>query len=121
MQGVQSAEAVLSYRYRGNFERFGGVAPDIIYDGYGQAGKDTARGLEQRTFERFEGIGADGKRANGSVWSRENAKTANLQNPVGEGNGRRTTYLSAADGHLNRGATPPKRSMLIVTYAKGNT
>ena len=86
MQGHQTPQDVLNYRYGGNFERFGGQAPRILYDGYGQAGKDTARGLEQRYFEqlgRLEG-------------------TANKQNPVGEGNARRTEYLAAADEHLNR-------------------
>jgi hypothetical protein len=61
---------------------------------------DTARGLEQRTFEEYEGIGKNGKRAHGSTWTRENAKTANKQNPVGKGNGRRGQYLKAADKHL---------------------
>ncbi|WDG76999.1 DUF6531 domain-containing protein [Pseudomonas chlororaphis] len=88
MQGKQSPADVLKYRYGSNFERFGGQAPDIIYDGYGQQGKDTARGLEQRTFEKFGGLSG----------------TANKQNPVGENNGRRTEYLEAADSHLSKKA-----------------
>jgi len=85
MQGNQTAQDVLKYRYGNDFSRFGGQAPEILYDGYGQAGKDTARGLEQRTFENLGGH--DG--------------TANKQNPVGQGNVRRTEYLNAADEHLN--------------------
>ncbi|MFU0889384.1 RHS repeat-associated core domain-containing protein, partial [Kluyvera sichuanensis] len=86
MQGHQTAQDVLNYRYGGNFERFGGQAPQVIYDGYGQSGKDIARGLEQRRFEQLGGL--DGG-------------TANKQNPVGQGNARRTEYLNAADEHLN--------------------
>ncbi|QGU88102.1 RHS repeat-associated core domain-containing protein [Erwinia sp. J780] len=85
MQGTQMAQDVLNYRYGGNFDRFGGQAPRVLYDGYGQSGKDVARGLEQRTFEQLGGL--DG--------------TANRQNPVGQGNARRTEYLGAADDHLN--------------------
>ena len=58
-------------------------AQDALFQGYGQAGKDVARGLEQRTFEDFGGLKG----------------TANLQNPVGEGNTRRNIYLDAADKH----------------------
>ena len=84
MQGNQTAQDVLNYRYGGNFERFGGTPPVILYDGYGQKGKDIARGMEQRTFEQLGGL--DG--------------TANKQNPVGQANARRTEYLSAADEHI---------------------
>ncbi len=86
MQGNQTAQDVLNYRYGSDFSRFGGQAPDILYEGYGQAGKDTARGLEQRVFEKLGGLEG----------------TANRQNPVGMGNGRRTEYLTAADKHLNK-------------------
>ena len=85
MQGHQVAQDVLNYRYGGNFDRFGGQAPQIIYEGYGQSGKDLARGLEQRRFEQLGGLEG----------------TANRQNPVGQGNARRTEYLNAADEHLN--------------------
>ncbi|ECA8972393.1 hypothetical protein ETB55_19035 [Salmonella enterica subsp. enterica serovar Omuna] len=85
MQGNQTAQDVLKYRYGNDFGRFDGQMPEILYDGYGQAGKDTARGLEQRTFENLGGL--DG--------------TANKQNPVGQGNARRSEYLNAADEHLN--------------------
>ncbi len=85
MQGVQTPEDVIKYRYGNNFERFGGTAPDAIYSGYGQEGKDVARGLEQRTFEARGGLKG----------------TANAQNPVGEGNLRRAEYLKAADEHLS--------------------
>ena len=84
MQGHQTPQDVLSYRYGGNFDRFGGTAPTVQYSGYGQAGKATARGLEQRYFEQFGGL--DG--------------TANAQNPVGPLNPRRTEYLDAADNWL---------------------
>ena len=84
MQGQQAPQDVLSYRYGGNFDRFGGTAPNVVYSGYGQAGKATARGLEQRYFEQYGGL--DG--------------TANLQNPVGPTNPRRTEYLEAADNWL---------------------
>jgi uncharacterized protein RhaS with RHS repeats len=84
MQGVQTPEDVISYRYGGDFGRFGGSAPDPIYSGYGQDGKDTARGLEQRTFESRGGL--DG--------------TANLRNPVGDQNPNQARYLQAADNHL---------------------
>lgn len=30
--------------------------PEVIYDGYGQPGKNTARGKEQWTFEHFGGL-----------------------------------------------------------------
>ena len=85
MQGVQTPEDVINYRYGGDFSRFGGTAPDALYSGYGQAGKDTARGLEQRTFEANEGLEG----------------TANKQNPVGPGNARGAQYLEAADNYLD--------------------
>nr|WP_258878925.1 RHS repeat-associated core domain-containing protein [Paraburkholderia sp. BL6669N2] len=94
MQGNQTAQDVLRYRYGNDFSRFGGQAPDILYEGYGQAGKDIARGLEQRTFENLGGL--------------EGA--ANKQNPVGAGNARRTEYLSAADEHLNKTSGKPSES-----------
>jgi RHS repeat-associated protein len=85
MQGKQTAQDVLKYRYRNDFSRFGGQMPEVLYDGYGQSGKDIARGLEQRIFENLGEL--DG--------------TANRQNPVGQGNARRTEYLNAADEYLN--------------------
>ncbi|WLI89466.1 RHS repeat-associated core domain-containing protein [Massilia sp. R2A-15] len=83
MQGDQLGLEVLERRYSNDFSRFASP-PDVIYRGYGQDGKDIARGLEQRTFERFGG----------------QAGTANLQNPVGAGNARHDIYLDAADEHL---------------------
>ena len=93
-----SADEVLKYRYpnTGQFD----VKPTAIYVGDGQAGKDIARGLEQRTFEQYEGLGRNGKRADGSTWSKQNARTSNLENPVGQGNPRRSQYLKAADEHV---------------------
>jgi RHS repeat-associated protein len=84
MPGRQPALIVLRYRYGNDFSGFSGGAPDIIYSGYGQAGKDTARGLEQRTFERLGGLNL----------------TANKQNPVGLHNKRRREYLRAADHQI---------------------
>ncbi len=65
-QGQHPGSRVLDYRYGSNFERFGGEPPEVIYKGYSQAGKDTARGLEQR---RFENLGQTIKR-NGKGGSR---------------------------------------------------
>lgn len=84
MQGHQKVIDVLNYRYGGNFDRFGGTLPDILFEGYGQLGKDIARGLEQRTSENLGGLN----------------DTANKQNPVGLGNSRRKEYLNAADEYL---------------------
>jgi RHS repeat-associated protein len=81
MQGCQDPEKVLKYRYGGNFSGFdGGAAPTVIYAGYGQTGKDTARGLEQSKFEHFEQRGG----------------TSNKQNPVGKKNKRKVNYADAA-------------------------
>ncbi|AVE40736.1 Rhs family protein [Providencia stuartii] len=93
MQGNQTAQNVLKYRYGNDFSRFGGTPPVILYDGYGQKGKDIARGLEQRRFEQLGGLEG----------------TANKQNPVGQGNARRTEYLNAADEHLNSKQTGTKK------------
>lgn len=89
ISGGRYAFDVLKCRYGNDFSRFGGQAPKILYSGYGQDGKDIARGLEQRTFEnlgRLEG-------------------TANKQNPVGENNARRKDYLKAADAHLKKSSS----------------
>jgi RHS repeat-associated protein len=56
MQGNKVGTDVLNYRYGSDFSRFGGQAPEVIYEGYGQSGKDTARGLEQRIFEKNGGL-----------------------------------------------------------------
>ncbi|AWK43841.1 RHS repeat-associated core domain-containing protein [Photorhabdus laumondii subsp. laumondii] len=85
-QGRQAAQEILKYRYGNGFGRFGGKPPEVIYEGYSQAGKDTARGLEQRRFENLGGLEG----------------TANKQNPVGPNNTRRTDYLAAADEHLGQ-------------------
>ncbi|KER01618.1 hypothetical protein [Photorhabdus temperata] len=55
MQGQQTGTNIVRYRYNGNFKRFGGKPPEVFYEGYGQAGKNTARGLEQRLFEQLGG------------------------------------------------------------------
>ena len=75
------AKDVLAYRYS-NFDHFD-VAPKVIYSGDGQAGKNIARGLEQRVFEDRGGL----------------TGTSNKQNPVGMKNRNRDVYLAAADKH----------------------
>ncbi|WP_348984756.1 RHS repeat-associated core domain-containing protein [Pseudomonas sp. A2] len=76
-----SAQDVLGYRYSStaHFD----VAPEPFFVGDGQAGKDIARGLEQRVFE--DGGGLKG--------------TSNKRNPVGVNNPSRDRYLAAADEH----------------------
>ena len=83
-----SAQAVLDYRYP-NKQIFD-VAPEAVFKGDGQKGKDIARGLEQRIYED--------KLKEGPV--------ANKQRPVGPNNKRRDIYLAAADKH--RGVKPQK-------------
>lgn len=52
MPACQDPADVLKYRYSSNFSHFDlGQRPQIIFAGYGQTGKDIARGLEQKTFE----------------------------------------------------------------------
>ena len=84
-----SPDEIIAYRYNGNFDDFGGVAPKHVYVGEGVKRKQTARGLEQRLYE------ADLKAAGG-----DKTKVANKQNPVGENNLNRKKYLAAADEHL---------------------
>lgn len=87
-----SAEDVLRYRYpsTSHFD----IAPQVVFVGDGQEGKNIARGLEQRIFEDRGGL----------------AGTSNKQNPVGLGNKNRTTYLSAADSHRAASAAKSKSS-----------
>jgi RHS repeat-associated protein len=80
-------EQIVSRRYGGNFSDFGGQPPSVRYSGSGIEGKSTARGLEQRLFER-------------DVATLGRNNVANLQNPVGINNPRRTAYLQAADKKL---------------------
>ena len=80
---------IIAYRYGGNFDEFGGVAPKAVYSGDGVEGKQIARGLEQRLYEGdLKATGGDTK------------KVANRQNPVGVKNPNRDKYLAAADEHL---------------------
>ncbi|ERT10457.1 hypothetical protein QPK14_11665 [Photorhabdus temperata subsp. temperata] len=46
-QGQQAAQEVLKYRYGNDFDRFGGKPPEVIYEGYSQAGKDAAYELNK--------------------------------------------------------------------------
>ena len=73
MPGKRIDQAVIKYRYNGNYDLFGGNAPTPLYHGYGQDGKDTDRGLEQHYFKQNDGLQG----------------TANRQNPVGQKNKRR--------------------------------
>ncbi|MDR0746517.1 MAG: RHS repeat-associated core domain-containing protein [Helicobacteraceae bacterium] len=86
MQGHQTPQEVLKYRYGDDYGRFGGTPPEVVYSGYGQKGKNTARGLEQRLYEQAKSQGG----------------VANKQNPVGPGNKNGTKYLQAADQHLKK-------------------
>jgi hypothetical protein len=84
MQGCRDPEDVLNYRYGGNFGVFdGGQVPTILYSGYGQAGKDLTRGMEQAEFEKSGGLGG----------------TSNKQNPVGKKNKRKEIYKAAVESH----------------------
>ncbi|EGQ7759872.1 Rhs family protein, partial [Vibrio vulnificus] len=82
------AQEILDYRYGKNYSAFD-LKPAPFYKGEGLEGKYTARGLEQRQFEKLGGL--DG--------------TSNKQNPVGPNNPRREEYLAKADEHINK---PPK-------------
>ena len=84
-----SGDEIVTRRYGGNFEVFGGQAPKVMYIGEGKEGKWIARGLEQRYYE------LDVQKAGGDV-----SKVANRQNPVGTNNANRTNYLNAADAYL---------------------
>jgi RHS repeat-associated core domain len=50
-----SAADVLNYRYGNNYDDFD-IAPKPFYKGEGLEGKYTARGLEQRQFEKLGGL-----------------------------------------------------------------
>ena len=80
---------VLKYRYSNNYSEFD-FQPEPFYSGDGQVGKNTARGLEQRTFEDLGGLEG----------------TSNKQNPIGPNNPRRDDYLAAADKHRSAGKCP---------------
>ena len=82
-------DEIIAYRYGGNFDEFGGVAPKAVYSGDGVEGNQIARGLEQRLYEGdLKATGGDTK------------KVANRQNPVGVKNPNRDKYLATADEHL---------------------
>jgi len=59
------------------------VPPEPFFVEDGQAGKDIARGLEQRVFEDRDGL----------------KRTSNRQNPAGVENPNRDRYRVAADKH----------------------
>ena len=89
-QGCHDPEDVLKYRYSGGFSPFdSAMQPIIIFAGYGQSGKDIARGLEQSTYEKLD-------------------KSANEQRPVGPKNQRKDEYAKAAAEHSKcPNADPP--------------
>ena len=90
-------EQIISRRYGGNFDAFGGQAPTPIYNGSGVTGKQTARGLEQYYFEQdVKNLG------------RENVD--NAQNPVGENNSNKNKYREAAAEHLKSKENNGKKS-----------
>ena len=78
-------DEIVNRRYNGNFSDFD-VAPEVDYSGDGVKGKQTARGLEQRGFEKDGGLKG----------------TSNKQNPVGSNNKNRQKYLDAADENLGK-------------------
>ncbi|MEZ0611499.1 DUF6531 domain-containing protein [Fibrella sp. WM1] len=88
-----TAEQIVSRRYSGNFDAFGGVAPTPVYHGKGINGKRTARGLEQHYFE--EDVAKYGR-----------SRVANKQNPVGPNNVNRNNYLNAKNKHLGINGCP---------------
>ena len=83
-----SAQEILDYRYGKSYDAFD-MEPKAFYKREGLEGKYTARGLEQRQFEKLGGLEG----------------TSNKQNPVGPKNPRREEYLAKADEHINK---PPK-------------
>ena len=96
MQGCKTASQVIRYRYNSNFDVFdANTAPLPLYVGYGEKGKLTARGLEQRYFELYEG----------NINTKQNLlkpnNTANAQNPVGINHSNWKNYMDSADKHLS--------------------
>ena len=83
-----SKEEIISRRYNGNFDKFGGTAPTPVYHGQGKPGKQTARGLEQHYFEK-------------DVAQHGRKNVANRQNPVGAGNKSIKEYTKAKNKHLS--------------------
>ena len=90
--GLSSSE-IISRRYGGNFDEFGGQAPETVYSGSGVKGKHTARGLEQHYYEQDV-----------AKYGKENV--ANGQNPVGPNNGNRENYQDAAKKELDKKTNP---------------
>ncbi|WP_205635377.1 hypothetical protein [Flavivirga aquatica] len=81
------ADEIIDRRYGGDFSDFD-VTPEADFKGEGVKGKQTARGLEQRGFEKDGGLKG----------------TSNKQNPVGPNNKNRQKYLDAADAHNKKKA-----------------
>lgn len=86
-----SSIEIVNRRHGGNFDAFGGAAPNVLYYGENEIGKQTARGLEQYYYE------VDLRAAGGDT-----SKVANSQNPIGVNNPRGEDYKEAANKYLNK-------------------
>ncbi|GEQ86160.1 hypothetical protein ULMS_16680 [Patiriisocius marinistellae] len=82
-------DEIISRRYNGNFDDFGGTAPTSVNDEVlsGKDGKNTARGLEQHYYE--EDVNKFGK-----------DNVANKQNPVGKNYKKKGKYEKAKNNYL---------------------
>jgi RHS repeat-associated protein len=88
-QGL-TGDQILARRYSGNYAGEGlDGKPEVIYEGSGVEGKQTARGLEQHHYE------TDLKAAGGDT-----TKVANKQRPVGPNNKNAANYKKKANAHL---------------------
>jgi len=80
----QTPEEIINYRYKGNFDDFGGVQPKPILGSYGNGitGKAKARGAEQATFQNYV-----------NKFGKENV--ANKRNPFGPNNPLKEEYMNS--------------------------
>ena len=101
MAGCKTAIEVIRERYKGGKLANEGLSamPKPLYVGYGKEGKYTARGLEQKYYEYYEG--AVNTKKNRLVPN----KTSNRENPVGSGHSLRKEYLHSAGRHLKENVT----------------
>ena len=94
--GFKYADEIIHYRYGGDYSKFGGIKPQAVDGTFlsGEAGKWTARGMEQKIFQEW--VNELG------VWD---DMIMNLQNPVGPNNARIDDYMDAAQciyNHVTR-------------------
>ncbi|WP_299220764.1 DUF6531 domain-containing protein [uncultured Aquimarina sp.] len=87
-EGLTSAQ-IISRRYSANFNNFGGIPPESVYEGSGVRGRNTAKGLEQQIYET--NVNKYGKKG-----------VANIDNPVSERNPKKDVYARAADRHCKK-------------------